>query len=191
MDQDFGSLYNEFTRDAVVEDAAKADSFPTYPAGKYIFKPESAKVRYGDNPDFERLYERPYATVKGQLLNLENGVPIGVFFFDVSWEERRIIAGKSVKVTSDIAEDVRGERLDRESKLWGNLEKVMTNGSGKQSVGQILDSLSPNTPFVVSLSESFKTEDGYKSTKEASIREAYIRAGYRAYNGVNTIKALE
>jgi hypothetical protein len=190
MSEDFGSLYGEFTRDAVVEDAAKADTFPTYPAGTYLFKPESAKVRFGDNPDFARLYERPYATIRGQLLGLEDGVPVGTFFFDVSWEEHRIIAGKSVKVTDDIAEDARGERLDRESKLWGNLEKVMTNGSGKQSVGSILDSLKPSNPFIISVSESFKTEDGYKSTKEPAMRAAFQKAGYRAYNGVNTIKAL-
>lgn len=189
--EDFASLYSEFTRDAVVEDAAKADAFPTYPAGKYYFKPESAKVRYGDNPDFARMYERPYATIKGQLLNIENGVPVGVFFFDVSWEERRTIAGVSVKITKDIADDVRGERLDRESKLWGNLVKVISGSGPIKSVGAIMESLSADNPFVVSVSESFKTDDGYKSTKDATTREAYIKAGYRAYNGVNTIKALE
>lgn len=190
MDSDFGTLYEEFTRDALVEDAARADAFPTFPAGKYLLKPESVKLRHGDNPDFERMYDRPYATIKAQLLELNTGAPVGSLFFDVSWEERRILGGKSVKVTPDIADDVRGERLDRESKLWGNLEAAVSSGGKKRSVGDILEGITKNTVLVVSLRESFKTDDGYKSTKDPVIRESFIKAGHKAYNSINSIKAM-
>ena len=188
---DFGSLYGEFTRDAVVEDALKADAYPTYPAGKYILKPDSVKVRHGDNEMFERLYDRPFATIKGQLLDPTTGSPVGNIFVDVSWEERRMIGKKSVKVTPDIAEDVRDQKLDRESKLWGNLEKALTGDGPKMSVGDILEKLTKNTALLISLQESFKLGDSWKSTKDANIRAEYVKAGAKAFNSVNSIKAME
>ena len=190
MDQDFGSLYNDFTRDAIVEDAARADKFPTYPTGKYLYTAESVKLKYGDNPDFESLYERPYATIRGVLHNLETGAQVGTFFTDISWEERRVLNKKSVKVTKDIADDVRSEPLDRYSKLWGNVEAAITNGSDKMSIGTILDAVS-NRSFIVSISESFKVDDKWRTVKagDAAAREAFVKAGYKCFNQVNTIKA--
>ena len=192
MDQDFGSLYQDFTRDAIVEDAAKADKFPTYPTGKYLYTAEKVTLKFGEKPDFESLYERPYSSIMGTLHALETGAEVGRFFVDISWEEHRVLNKKSVKVTPDMADDVRGEPLDRYSKLWGNIEAATSNGGGKQSIGAILDAITKHS-FVVSISESFKTEDKWRSVKagDNATREAFVKAGYRAFNQVNTIKALE
>lgn len=162
-DYTIDELYNIPVDPAQVKEA---NAFRVVPAGSY--QAIATKVDIQENPETFRNPGRKGVRVQASLAD-NDGNRKGVVFFNASWEAIR---------------DDKG-RLDKDSKLWGQLVKALD--MGEKSVGEVIDA-AQRYPFKVFVTVAYKRpEGGYVYPKTDADAEQAEREGYTPTNFVQSV----
>ena len=161
------SLYQQYTKDALVDESS---AFPTVPTGRYTVQVDKREIfPDGDtreNPT-KALVGRQFASLSAPVQ--KEGKKFGRVFIKVSWVERR------------------GERgnLDKPSQHWGQLMNALAS-KGK-SVGEVLE-LALQFPIDISVNEQYIDESGVWHT--ISTNEQRAKAREDGQNLINVIQGI-
>lgn len=172
-DLNIEELYDQFTTDEAIKEAT---AFGTIPSGAYTFLPDKVEPRLGDKPEIQSLFGRKYAHVSGSVVD-NQGNKRGKQFIDISWEVWRVNPDDNKAVPEADAEPT--WKMDRTSKLWGQYLKALD--AQRESVGSVLKLLT-QYPVTLYVTESFKTEEGWRSPRTPEDKKAYQESGYQPAN---------